>query len=78
MLAKLTIVMQVKGLVPEDNNRAVAGSIEHINDAAEFTPKNVQTRKERTRLVFGVKVAFKNDDQYLKPGMTVEVTLPEK
>jgi HlyD family secretion protein len=77
MLAKLSIGMQVKGLVTEDNNRAVEGSIEHINDQAEFTPKNVQTRKERTRLVFGVKVAFKNDDQYLKPGMTVEVKLPD-
>jgi HlyD family secretion protein len=78
MLAKLSVGMKLKGNVPEDNNRTVEGSIEHINDQAEFTPKNVQTRKERTRLVFGVKVAFKNDDQYLKPGMTVEVTLPEK
>lgn len=78
MLAKLSIGMQVKGLVPEDNNRPVAGRIEHINNEAEFTPKNVQTRKERTRLVFGVKVAFANDDEYLKPGMTVEVSLPEK
>ena len=78
MLSKLSIGMQVKGIVPEDNNRAVTGHIEHINDEAEFTPKNVQTRKERTRLVFGVKVAFANDDEYLKPGMTVEVILPEK
>jgi HlyD family secretion protein len=69
--------MQVKGIVPEDNNRSVSGHIEHINDEAEFTPKNVQTRKERTRLVFGVKVAFQNDDEYLKPGMTVEIKLPE-
>ena len=78
LLSKISIGMPVNGFVPDDGNRAVAGRIEHINDEAEFTPKNVQTRKERTRLVFGVKVAFKNDDEFLKPGMTVEVTLPEK
>ncbi len=78
MLSKLSIGMKVNGFVPDDRNRAVSGKIEHINDEAEFTPKNVQTRKERTRLVFGIKVAFINDDEFLKPGMTVEVTLPEK
>jgi len=44
---------------------------------AEFTPKNVQTRKERTRLVFAVKVTFPNADETLKPGMTIEVALPD-
>ena len=77
MLSKISIGMQVNGFVQEDGNRAVTGKIEHVNDTAEFTPKNVQTRKERTRLVFGVKVVFINDDEFLKPGMTVEVKLPE-
>jgi hypothetical protein len=38
----------------------------------------VQTRSERERLVFGVKVSFlgSNDDEILKPGMTIEVVLP--
>jgi len=78
VLSKISTGMEVKGFVPEDGMRSVRGRIEHIKDEAEFTPKNVQTRKERTRLVFGVKIAFVNDNEYLKPGMTVEVQLPDK
>jgi HlyD family secretion protein len=78
LLSKISIGMEVKGFVPEDSMKMIPGRIERVNDEAEFTPKNVQTRKERTRLVFGVKIAFENDDEYLKPGMTVEVRLPEK
>jgi len=38
----------------------------------------VQTRAERTRLVYGVKVSFlgSNPEEILKPGMTIEVALP--
>jgi HlyD family secretion protein len=58
--------------------RKFTGTILKINDEAEFTPKNVQTRSERTRLVYGVKVSFlgANDDEILKPGMTIEIELP--
>jgi HlyD family secretion protein len=64
--------------LPELNNREFDGKIIKINDEAEFTPKNVQTRSERERLVFGVKVSFlgANDQEILKPGMTIEVKLP--
>ena len=53
------------------------GQIISIRNEAEFTPKNVQTRDERTRLVYGVKVQFQNPTRILKPGMTIEVKLPE-
>jgi len=66
----------VKALAPELGMREFKGVITVINDKAEFTPKNVQTRKERTRLVFGVKITFQNPDRILKPGMTLEVSLP--
>ena len=78
MLSKISLGMEVKGYIPESGMRAVPGNIVHINEEAEFTPKNVQTRKERTRLVFGVKIIFQNDDEFLKPGMTVEIPLQEK
>ncbi len=77
LLAKLSLDMPVEGILPETPGRAFKGRISHINDEAEFTPKNVQTREERTRLVFGVKVKFPNPDGALKPGMTVEVRLPK-
>jgi len=61
--------------VPELNGKMIQGQIQKVNDEAEFTPKNVQTRSERARLVYGVKVAFENSEGNLKPGMTVEVKL---
>lgn len=65
---------KVKGYLPE-TGQSFDGTVFTVNDEAEFTPKNVQTRKERTRLVYGVKVRFLNDAQLtLKPGMNIEVT----
>ena len=65
--------------LPEAGMKPYQGHILKINDEAEFTPKNVQTRAERERLVFGVKVSFlgSNQDESLKPGMTVEAALPK-
>jgi HlyD family secretion protein len=48
------------------------GKITHIADKAEFTPKSIQTKDERTTLVFGIKVEIRNPDQKLKPGMPAD------
>lgn len=77
MLAKLKAGMEVKAFLPEAGGKEFPGRISVIYSEAEFTPKNVQTRKERTRLVFAVKVRFPNPEEMLKPGMTIEVRLPE-
>lgn len=71
-VAKLKIGDEVIGKLPEMPSREFKGRIVKINEQSEFTPKNVQTRQERTRLVYGVKVAFSNDDLTLKRGMTIE------
>jgi|SRR5579884_1512245 len=78
-VSRLQVGMKLKGYLPELNNREFDGKIVKINEEAEFTPKNVQTRAERTRLVFGVKVSFleSNAEEILKPGMTIEVKLPQ-
>jgi len=77
MLAKLKVGMQLKGLLSEIKGKDFPGTILKINSEAEFTPKNVQTLEERTRLIYGVKVNFVNADDTLKPGMTIEVKFPE-
>jgi len=77
MLARLKPGMAVKAFLPEAGDIEFPGRISVIYSEAEFTPKNVQTRKERTRLVFAVKVSFSNPEETLKPGMTIEVELPE-
>ncbi len=63
------------GMLPEAQNKKFPGRIIKISEEAEFTPKNVQTRAERTRLVYGIKVRFDNPDLILKSGMTIESTL---
>ncbi len=55
--------------------RAMAGEISWIASKAEFTPTPVQTRDERTSLVYAVKVRVRNADGALKIGMPADVTL---
>lgn len=43
---------------------------------AEFTPRNIQTRTDRDRLVYPIEVAVVNRDGKLRAGMPVQVTLP--
>ncbi len=51
------------------------GTVSYIASEAEFTPKNVQTQEERVKLVFGVKVKVKNENNELKPGMPADVRI---
>lgn len=48
------------------------GRITFISSQAEFTPKTVQTEKERVKLVYRVKVEVTNPDMELKPGMPAD------
>lgn len=51
------------------------GTLSFIASESEFTPKNVQTEKERVKLVYRVKVDVHNPHMELKPGMPVDVDL---
>ena len=52
-----------------------SGRVTFISPEAEFTPKNVQTKEERVKLVYRIKVTLENPHQELKPGMPVDVIL---
>lgn len=54
----------------------IAGSVSYISPKAEFTPRNVQTAEERSKLVYRVRIAVVNKDGVLKQGMPVEAVLP--
>ncbi|MGB5106903.1 MAG: efflux RND transporter periplasmic adaptor subunit [Candidatus Zixiibacteriota bacterium] len=54
---------------------AVKGNISFISQKAEFTPKNVQTKKERIKLVFAVRIKVDNSSGAFKPGLPVDVYL---
>jgi len=51
------------------------GKVTYISPEAEFTPKNIQTKDERTKLVFAVKIKIPNDNYELKPGMPADATI---
>jgi HlyD family secretion protein len=53
----------------------VPGTVTFISPKAEFTPRNVQTAEERSRLVYRVKVSVDNSKGILKQGMPVEAEL---
>ena len=55
--------------------RRFEAAITEIASEAEFTPKNVQTRKERVNLGFRVKLALKNPQGVLKPGMPADAEI---
>jgi membrane fusion protein YbhG len=58
-----------------DGGQRLSGTITFISPKAEFTPRNVQTAEERSKLVYRIKVAADNRDGVLKPGMPVEADL---
>jgi len=55
--------------------RAFPGTVSEIASEAEFTPKNVQTKKERVNLVFRIKIAVPSADGVLKPGMPADAVV---
>jgi len=57
--------------------RVFDGQVTAINQHAEFTPRNVQTQRDRLNLVFGVRARVENPDGALKPGMPVDARFIE-
>lgn len=56
----------------ETDRKAYEGTVAWISDEAEFTPKTIQTRDERSNLVYAVKIIVKNDG-FIKRGMYGDV-----
>lgn len=73
-LPNIKIGQKVKVLIDktEDENSELEGTINWISSTAEFTPKIIQTKEERVKLVYAIKVIVKNDGT-LKIGMPGEV-----
>src|SRR5258705_10725122 len=55
--------------------RAYPGQISFIASEAEFTPKSVETHKERVTLVYRIKIDVSNPNHELKPGMPADATI---
>jgi len=55
--------------------RVFEGRVVEISSRGEFTPGNVQTRGDRVKLVFRVKIQLNNTDNSLKPGMPADAEI---
>ncbi len=56
--------------------RTFEGTVRTVSLEAEFTPRNIQTRTDRDRLVYPVEVTVKDPEHRLRAGMPVQVTIP--
>lgn len=56
-------------------DKVYEGKVTYISPEVEFTPKNIQTKDERTKLVFAVKIEVPNKDYDLKPGMPADAQI---
>lgn len=57
---------------PED---PFPGKVTYISPEAEFTPKNIQTKEDRVKLVFAVKITVDNPEGLLKPGLPADAVI---
>jgi len=54
-----------------------SGAVTWISSEAEFTPKNIQTKEERSGLVFAIKITIPSTNQKLLPGMPADAEIVE-
>jgi HlyD family secretion protein len=62
-------------VVTDAGGPGIPGRITYVSPRAEFTPRNVQTADERSKLVYRIKVAVDNREGILKQGMPVDAEL---
>ncbi len=55
--------------------RSFEGRVTYISPTAEFTPKSIQTKDERVKLVYAVKISAPNPEMILKPGMPADAVI---
>jgi HlyD family secretion protein len=62
-------------VVTDAGGEGLSGKVTFVSPKAEFTPRNVQTAEERSKLVYRIKVTVDNKAGILKPGMPVDAEL---
>ena len=77
-LGRVRVGMPARVTVDTFADRIFEGTVTYVSPVAEFTPRNVQTREERVRLVFAVKVRVDGSGGELKAGMPADVELVEQ
>ncbi len=74
-LGKVKLGQTADVSVDSFKDKAFEGKVIYISPEAEFTPKNIQTKDERTKLVFAVKIRIDNPNFDLKAGMPADAVI---
>jgi HlyD family secretion protein len=74
-LGRVKVGQRVRVTTDTYPGKIYEGRISFISSKAEFTPKNVQTEKERVKLVYRVKADIPNPKMELKPGMPADADI---
>jgi multidrug resistance efflux pump len=76
-LGRVYLGQEVEVQVDSFPGRVFVGTVSYISQQAEFTPRNVQTEKERVNMVFAVRIRLPNPDHLLKPGMPADAVITD-
>ena len=74
-IGKVRPGQKVKVAVDSFPGKFFHGTVSYISPEAEFTPKVIQTKKERVKLVYRIKVEVPNLSLELKPGMPADAEI---
>lgn len=77
-LAYVKLGQEANVTIDAFKDKVYKGKVIYISPEAEFTPKNIQTKDERTKLVFAVKIKIPNKNYDLKPGMPADAIIQIK
>lgn len=67
-------VGQSASIKADGSDATYSGTVSSIATTAEFTPNNIDTKDQRTKLVYAVRVAIDDTSGALKAGQPVDVT----
>jgi HlyD family secretion protein len=74
-LGKVMLGQSAEVSIDTYSDRTYDGKVIYISPEAEFTPKNIQTKDERTKLVFKVKIKLSNPEFEMKSGMPADARI---
>lgn len=77
-LGKISLNDEAEIFIDSFPDKPFPGRVVFISNEAEFTPKNIQTKEERTKQVFAVKIKINNPDMQLKTGMPADAKISVK
>ena len=66
---------QAGTITTDSTTKVYNGKVTFVGSQAEFTPSSVETKDQRAKLVFPVKLDIAEADANLKPGMPADVVL---